>query len=201
MLSEPVATHTIQLFDNANSRADAIVGFVRQGLMAGDNVFVVATREHWEPAAARLLQRGLQLDADIAAYRLTVCDATATKDQLIRRGRLHRQRFNEIVGKRIRRLRTSGARLRVYGEMVDLLAGEGDFANALRLEELWNELLLTEPADVLCGYSSINFGDPRNTDTLSQICHAHSHLRFSPYDSLGGYLLHASPSDASGTTH
>jgi hypothetical protein len=199
--SGTVATHTIQLFDHAKSRTDALVGFVRQGLDAGDNVLVVAKREHWEPAAARLLQRGVQLDADIAPYRLTVFDATTTLSQLMQRGRLPSNRFTEKVGTRIRRLRSAGARLRVYGEMVDLLASEGDFANALRLEEMWNELLLTEPADLLCGYSSINFGNPRNIDTLSQICHAHSHLRFSPYDSLGSYLLHANPTDPSESTH
>lgn len=199
--SNSVATHAVQLFDDANSRTDALVGFVRQGLEAGDKVLVVATREHWQSATARLLRRGLQLDADIASYRLAVGDAADMLDRFMTGRTLDRDLFDRTVGERVRCLRAAGPRLRVYGEMVDLLASKGDFVNALRLEALWNDLLSTEPADLLCGYSSIHFGHPRNIDALSQICHAHSHLRFSPCDSLGGYLLQAAPCDGSTGTH
>jgi hypothetical protein len=192
-MSLSAATHTIQLFDDGRSRTDALLGFVRQGLETGEQVLVVATREHWGTAASRLLRRGLQLDADIASYRLRVYDAAETLDQLMPHGSITRDRFEQVVGARIRRLRAAGPRLRIYGEMVNLLAGSGDFGNALRLENMWNDLLETEPVDVLCGYSSEYFGDPAYQETLSRICHLHSHLRFSPNDRLGGYLLGAAP--------
>ena len=186
-----VATHTLQLFDDAVTRTDALVGFVRDGLEAGDNVLVVVTSEHWQSVSARLLDRGLHLDADIASYRLTVCSAAVALDQF-RRGRtLHRDLFDATVGTHIRQLCAAGPRLRVYGEMVDELTGEGDFSNALRLEELWNDLLVTSPLDLLCGYSSMTFAEGRNKRALNQICGVHSHLRFSPHDTVGGCLLHA----------
>src|SRR4030095_720340 len=142
------AVHTVQLFDDAKSRTDALVGFVRQGIEAGDQVLVVATREHWQSVAARLLRRGLQLDADIASYRLTVCDASDTLDLFYtNHWALDRDLFEQTVADRRQRPRPAAPRLRIYGEMVDLLAGRGDFANALRLEEWWNDLLRVEPAD------------------------------------------------------
>ena len=200
--SASVATHTIQLFYNEQSRTDALVGFVRQGLEAGDTVLVVATREHWESATARLLQRGLRLDADIASYRLTVCNAAPMLDQLKTDHTVQRDRFDKVVAARVRHLRARGARVRAYGEMVDLLAAEGDFANVVRLEALWNELLLTDPMDLLCGYSATHLGHPRNTEALAQICDAHSHLRFSPHDKIGSHLLQIDADDtSSGTTH
>ena len=185
------STHIAQLFDDAKSRTDALVGFVRQGLEDADSVVVVAIREHWQLAAARLMRRGLQLDADIASYRLRVYDANEMLGRFMIETRLDRMLFDQVVGQRVRRLRSFGPRLRIYGEMVDLLAGKGDFANALRLEEMWNHLLREEPADLLCGYSSIHFGDPRHSESLSQICRTHSCLRSSPHDRLGSHLLQA----------
>jgi hypothetical protein len=125
--------------------------------------------------SARLLHRGLQLDADIASYRLTVYSTAVVLDQF-RRGRtLYRDLFDAAVGSPIRQLCATGPRLRVYGEIVDVLAGEGDFTNALRLEEFWNDLLVTSPLDLLCGYSSIAFADGRNKRALDLTCRAHSH--------------------------
>lgn len=181
--------HTVQLFDDPTSRSEAIAGFVRQGLEAGDAVLVVATREHWELATARLWQRGLRLDADIASYRLKVSEAALTLSQFMRGRTLDRDLFDQTVGARIRLRRTTGVRLRVYGEMVDLLAQEGDFANVLRLEGLWNDALQSEPVDLLCGYSATSFGDPQHRQTLSRICHAHTHVRCSPYDRRSTSLL------------
>jgi hypothetical protein len=86
--------------------------------------------------------------------------------------------------------------LRGYGEMVDVLAGEGDFSNALRLEELWSDLLVTSPLDLLCGYSSMTFAEGRHKRALGQICGVHSHLRVSPHDAVGSCLLQAHRSDA-----
>ena len=183
------STHTAQLFDDAKSRSDALVGFVRQGLEDGDSVVVVAIREHWQQAATPLLRRGLQLDADIASYRLRVYDANEMLGRFTIENRVDRMLFDQVVGERVRRLRSRARRLRIYGEMVDLLAGSGDFANALRLEEMWNDLLREELADLFCGYSSIHFGDPRHSASLSQICRTHSCLRSSPHDKLGSHLL------------
>ena len=173
--SENIATHTVRLFDDANARIEAIVGFVHEGLRCGDSVLVIATREHWELAAGRLLRRGPQLDADIASYRLTVCDASALLDQFMRGRTLHANLFDEAVGARVHRLRAAGSRLRAYGEMVDLLARNGDFQNALRLESLWNDLLREAPVDLLCAYSSIHFDQPANSGMLPKICHLHSY--------------------------
>jgi hypothetical protein len=184
--AESAPNHTLEVFGDAAARTDALVGFVRQGLEAGDHVFVVATKEHWESASSHLLRDGLQIDADIASYRLTVCNAADLLGRCMRGCTIHPERFNTAVAEPLRQLRARGCQLRAYGEMVDLLAADGDLANVLRLEELWSDLLLTEPIDVLCGYSSRNFRGPHTT--LSQICRTHSHLKFGPDNDRGGFL-------------
>jgi hypothetical protein len=45
------------------------------------------------------------------------------------------------------------------------------------------------PFDLLCGYSAVNFGNPRSADALRRIGAAHGHLRANRRDLLATFLL------------
>ena len=96
-----------------------------------------------------------------------------------------------MIGGIVRRLGARDGRLRIYGEMVDLLVAEGDVRGAHDLEELWNELGEREPFTLLCGYSTVHFGDPRSGGALRQVCQLHSHVHVHQRDILGSFLLDA----------
>lgn len=89
----------------------------------------------------------------------------------------------------IRRLAARGRPLRVFGEIVDLLADQGDFTSAQQLEDLWNALGESESFELLCGYSAVHFGDPQNADALRGICPSHFQVRSSPPDVLASFLV------------
>ena len=61
----------------------------------------------------------------------------------------------------------------MYGEMVGILWSQGHAVAAMRLEELWNELLRELPFSLLCGYL-IDGGSDR-TD-LDPIRRAHTYV-------------------------
>ena len=52
----------------------------------------------------------------------------------------------------------NGRRVRAFGEMVALLWSEGNQAAAIRLEELWNELALSQTFCLFCAYSMDSLG-------------------------------------------
>jgi hypothetical protein len=183
--------HILQLFDTQASRADAVSSFLREGLVRCEAVVAVMTPANWERTAQGLEARGVHVDEAIAAGQITVLDAADTLHKLSRNGIPDRERFEATVGTLVRRLRAGGAPLRASGEMVDLLASEGDFRGAQRLEGLWNELREHEPFTLFCGYSAANFGDPETAGALRQICRTHSRVRANPLDPLGAYLLQA----------
>jgi len=164
--------------------------FVSEGLAGGESVVCVMSDEHW-----RLVAQGLDRDITDDAVRhrqLVVLDAAQTLRRISRGGMPDRARFDAVVGGMIRGLREDGSTVRAFGEMVDLLAAEGDFHGAERLEALWNELGESAPMTLLCGYSSASFGDTRSTAALRRICDAHSSAVADPLDPLGSYLLRAS---------
>ncbi len=97
--------------------------------------------------------------------------------------------FQRSVGKLVQDLAKPGTILRIYGEMVELLAEEGNFCAARRLEELWNELAARYSFTLLCGYSAAHFTTPLARAALAGICDAHTHVQRSAMDSLAEWLI------------
>jgi MEDS: MEthanogen/methylotroph, DcmR Sensory domain len=186
--------HSLQLFDCSDSAADVVSGFIAEGIHAGDVVLAVMRRETWESTARRLRERGLDPAVAQADGGLTVLDATATLDTFLVNGRIDQKLFEDSVGTLVWALGSTDRRLRIYGEMVDVLASAGDFRAALQLEARWNGLGAETPFHLLCGYSAENFGNPKASESLRMTCLAHSHIRTNPRDPLATFLLESASS-------
>ncbi len=189
-----VSEHSCQLFDSRESLADAVSAFLRSGFESGDRLLAVVCPESWDSTARHIRRQGLDLRAALATGQLTVLDAAATLATFRCSGKIDRELFANSVGEMVRAFASDRRQLRVYGEMVDLLAAEGDFRGALQLEALWNDLRASQPFVLFCGYSAVHFGDPRVAGDLRLICRAHSHVRSDPRDELATFLLRASSS-------
>jgi hypothetical protein len=136
--------------------------------------------------------------------QLTVRDAAAAMSSIMRNGRPDRNLFNEEIASLVSQLNSRDRHLRIYGEIVDLLATEGNYRSAQQLEELWNELGRRESFTLFCGYAAVNFGDPGTAEALRKICRVHSRVRSNPRDVLGTFLIHshtAQPGSASQVSH
>ena len=184
----------MQLFDSRDSVADAVSGFIAEGVEAGDVVLAVMRRETWESTARRLRERGVDPAVATASGGLTVLDAAATLETFLVNGRIDQKLFEDSVGTLVWALASSDRRLRIYGEMVDVLASTGDFRIALQLEARWNDVQAETPVTLFCGYSAENFGNPKLSETLQLTCLAHSHIRANPRDPLATFLLESASS-------
>ena len=176
--------HSLQFFDCLDSAADAVSGFIAEGIQAGDVVLAVMRRETWESTARRLRERGLDPAGVQASGGLTVLDAVATLETFRVNGRIDQKLFEDSVGTLVWALASGDRRLRIYGEMVDVLASAGDFRTALQLEARWNELRAENPFTLFCGYSSENFGNPEGlrdapADLPGAFTHPHESSRSS----------------------
>ena len=169
--------HIVQLFDSTDSLIEGVSVFVRDGLIHGDAVLVVMRLPQWNSIASRLSSRDVALSDAIGSGQLTVLDGARTLARIMWHGTPVRGLFDEVVGKTVRQIRSSGARLRVYGDMVDALAAEGTFHAAYELEKFWNELVAQEPMTLLCGYSASTFYNPESKETFTSICLTHTDVR------------------------
>jgi MEDS: MEthanogen/methylotroph, DcmR Sensory domain len=198
MLTPPMATdsscvgteHLVQLFDSEESLADAVGAFLHEGFRRTETLVAVMDEHRWYAVAMRLSGWGLPVDEAMVSGQLTVRDASDTLKLFMRLGRPDLVLFEDSVGGMIRRLSARGAPMRIYGEMVNVLAAQGDYQAAHELEELWNDLGRRSEFRLFCGYASAHFGDPRNANMLRRICGSHSQVLSSPQDVLGSFLLH-----------
>ena len=187
--SAAVAQHTAQVFDDDTSLAAAVASYAAAGWLEGDSLVIVATVKHWAAIHSRLEAVGIAVGQAMASGRLIVRDARLMLDALRHDERIDAVRFDAGVASLVRTLAGRGRPVRIFGEMVDLLAGAGDYASAEQLEALWNGLAYRQPFRLLCGYSASTFGDPRSRDALRRICGAHEHVHTDPDDLLGSFLV------------
>ncbi|HKT80075.1 MAG TPA: MEDS domain-containing protein [Vicinamibacterales bacterium] len=185
--------HFLQLFDTIESRADNVGAFVEGSLAAGGKVVVLATPEHWKAVDERLSLWGCDVDSAIADRRLTMVDARRALESILRRGQPDPMRFSAWAARAVPPPGGSVVRrIFVYGELVDLLAEEANFAAAVTLERLWSDLLKSRPFTLMCGYCSAHFSNPRAGSALREICACHSRNETASDDALGSFLITSS---------
>ena len=188
-----VSEHYVQLFDDADSLVETLAAYLFEGWQEGDTLLAVTRPEHWSLVSRQLEALGCPVGEAVQSRRLTVLNPRTVLATLTRNGRLVPERFDEHVAGVVRSLSEFGRPLRVYGEMVDVLAAEGEFASAVELEQLWNQLARVWPIKLLCGYSSAHFGDESTAPMLKAICAEHDHVSAKSSDVLGAWLLAERP--------
>jgi PAS domain S-box-containing protein len=147
--------HLAHFYDDPAALAQAIASFVADGLSAGEVVTTIATAEHTTALHRRLRDDGVDLEAAHASGRLLTLDAEETLAKLLKDGEPDRGLFEEVIGGLMTARATvvPGARLRAYGEMVDLLWKRNQKSAALHLEELWNDLQGRRSFTLMCAYA------------------------------------------------
>jgi PAS domain S-box-containing protein len=184
------SSHVVQFFEEEPFLFEAVARFLGAGLDAGDALVIIATPEHTEGFLARLDDARVKLA--VAEGRLHFLDARETLAQFMVKGSPDRDRFHRLLDEILSRATNgrSGARVRAYGEMVDLLWRDGSESAAIELEELWNEACAAHRLSLLCAYAMANFYKRVNGADLGDVCRLHRHVlpseRATHPEELGG---------------
>jgi PAS domain S-box-containing protein len=168
--------HLVQFYEEEEVLETAVARFLGAGLAAGDALTVIATREHTAAFLRRLESDGSPVGRARASGQLLFLDAHETLARFMRDGQPDPALFQAVVGKLIaeRAVGANGARLRAYGEMVDVLWTRGERGAAVRLEELWNDLQTRQSFTLLCAYAMGSFY--KEPAALGSVCGTHTHV-------------------------
>jgi hypothetical protein len=168
--------HLAQLYTEDEVLVRVVADFAIVGLGHGEGVVLIATPEHRAAITGRLDDQGFSPDTLARRRQLIMLDAGETLAALrLGRGPVA-ARFETVIGGAVRAGRRAGfERLRVFGEMLDLLHRR-TLQAALETEALWSDLVATHDLTLLCGYE-IDALDPGTyRGLLQRVCAAHSHL-------------------------
>lgn len=174
-LQVPHPQHLVHFYETEASLYDAVAHFSTTGIAAGEPVIYIATPAHRSALLKRLKRNGCRIESAVASGQLTLLDARQTLSRFSVGSELDWGKFSSLMGAIIDE-KVGGRkdlRVRVYGEMVDLLWRDGYTQTAaIRLEEMWNDLSKVHSFSLLCSYRLGNFykADP---GLLDQVCATH----------------------------
>ncbi|GEM_PF-571446 len=170
--------HAVQFYDSDDFLHDTVADFIGTALQGDDAGIVVATAEHRVGIEARLQAAGCDLAAARACGRYVALDAAQTLARFLgpEDEGPDAARFIAGLGEVITGAARQGRCVRIFGEMVALLAVAGKHTAALRLEELWNALQRTHAFSLLCAYPMSCLAGDGLALLLNEVCEAHSQV-------------------------
>ena len=162
--------HDILFCSDEDALLDGLTRFIGNALNAGNAAIVWATELHRESLVQRLRAQGVDVAAAIRRGTYILSDA-AEKPDVVKmlvaiRG------LREAASKAGKKL----PRVAVCGERAGRLWAEGKVDEAMRLEQLLNELAKGHDIDILCPYP-MEQGQEDNP-ALKSICAEHSAVSF-----------------------
>lgn len=167
--------HVMQLYTDDAELARSVASFVAAGLERGEAAVIIATPAHRAAITERLAVLAAP-SPPAAAERLVMLDAEQCLEAFMIHGAPNADAFRAWTAPLFDRLHATGhSRLRLYGEMVNVLWPK-NHAATVALEELWNETLRGRNASLLCGYRVDTADGERPRELLNDIARCHSRV-------------------------
>jgi hypothetical protein len=151
--------HTVRFCESDRSLAVIVAQFLVDGLAAGNPGIVVATPVQQAVVILELDCRSMDVVQLQRSHDLVLLDARDTLATFMTNDIPDAERFTSCMHDVIARAcrGRDGCAVRIYGQMVDILWGEGRYDAAIRLEMLWTKLAATRAFSVTCGESMGHF--------------------------------------------
>jgi signal transduction histidine kinase len=172
--------HSVQFYADSAFFLDELSRYIGTALMAGDAAVVLATQTHRDGLARRLQSRGLDMTRMIEEGRYIALDAANTLASFMLDRSPDAALFAETMGvvlaQAAEAARGKRPHIAAFGEMVALLWEQGNTEGAIRLEQLWNNLIVLYPMSLRCAYPMSGFHRGDHSDSFLRICGEHSHV-------------------------
>ena len=168
--------HAVQLYQDDADLAESLAHYTASGLAHGEGVIVIGSTRRWEALTALLRGRGIDTHAAVVRGQLRLFGAKVILASCMSHGVPDRLAFNEAIGGIVSLVRARYERLRVIGELTDVLWREGRREAAEAIERFWNELGAEQPFSLLCACPLDSLDGRAYEGELQSVCALHTHL-------------------------
>jgi hypothetical protein len=168
--------HVVQFYSDESSLIDNVSAVVATALQVGESAIIIATRAHLESVDTDLRSSGLNLDSLQTTGRYFPVNAEDLLAQLMDGVCVDEAKFDAIVGELLAKgaQRSQDGFVLVFGELVTLLCAADNPGEAVRLEQLWNALIVKHQCSLYCAYPvDLALVGP-TLDRVFDICSEHS---------------------------
>jgi hypothetical protein len=162
LVTEPVKhDHLVQVYRDDRVLVEAVSLFASAAIGRREAVILIATGPHATKVERCLESDGLEVEELKRWGQLTILDAAEVLLRVMVDGMPDPDLFKGVIRELMGGVKASGRfrTVRAYGEMVNLL-WTVNLQAAIRVEELWNEVILEHSISLFCAYHLDGEGPP-----------------------------------------
>lgn len=164
--------HFVQFYESDTFLVHSIADYVSRGLKARETCIVAATDKH-----LKMLERSLSQDVSLDGLRnnelFIQVDAHKALSQIMLGDMPDEHRFRDLIEPHLIKASKRGGGIRVFGELVAVLAEQGNSNASLQLETLWNRLGVDYVFALFCAYPTAGFAGVPQRNRV-HICDEHA---------------------------
>ncbi len=163
--------HEARFYEVVDELVDPVARFLSDGLRAGDLIAVLAPTAHAElyrDAIESLGHSRSELETGSV-----VLEANAALDRVVHGTDVDKDAFAAIVDPLVARAAAEHRRLRVVGELVDILCQRGAPRVAVELEDEWNERIARGGLSLWCSYNMAGVARGDDLVAAGGVCQSH----------------------------
>jgi hypothetical protein len=171
--------HIVQLYQDQDFLGRAVCQFGVAALANGESFVLLSTRPHWNAWRRLFEARGVDVDAACERGQMTILDAEEMLTRFIRDGMPDPTTFLGLVGDLVEQARVGGRypRVRLWGEMVNILWERGNVAASMKVEDLYDQYVAKKRGvATVCAFLMDNFNPDIHARMLPRLGTNHTHL-------------------------
>ncbi len=169
--------HAVQFYDREEFILKEIQKFISAGWQQKEGVLAVLRKNRLDKLVQALSVNGAEaLSSAIQNGQIQLIAAEELMPSIFKEEQIDSEVFQLKIGKRLSDLQDGFGRIRVYGEIVDILWCQGKKEMALAVENEWQELSKTYDFTLLCGYSLTGFSKAKDMPDFVRVCGRHQKI-------------------------
>jgi hypothetical protein len=170
--------HIVQFYEDQDFLNRAVCRFAGTALANGEGIILVPTLTHWNAFHPLLEAEGVDVDAAQKRGQLTVVYADELLPRIMGDAMPDSSVVLDLAADVIGQARSGGryGKVRLWGEMVNVLWERGNVAASMGLEDLFDQVANKHDIAVFCSYFMDNFKGEVHAHTLPRLSENHSHL-------------------------
>jgi hypothetical protein len=176
VLTNPISgNYIVKVCRDEAVKTNSVAQYVTEGLINGEAVVIIARPFLRNAIIDFLVTQDFDVQSSKDQGKIKFLDAEFLLSSLWIDDGIDAEAFEKFVSDPLIAMKHKYGKIRIFGEMVNLLWHKGAYDEAMQLEDRWNDLYDKIDFSLLCTYS-LNHLDPSTYDeALEKICRCHTH--------------------------
>lgn len=169
--------HVAHLYTDSNILLGKVASFITPALLEGHAAVIAATQEHIDGLLRRINNDQIDVERLLERRQLICVDAEQLLANILDNNQINWESLQTMMEPEIEAATARFGELVVYGEVVNVLWQQGNYAGAHALEQWWNELVKRYGFALMCGYRAdlLSYQEDM-VDRLHEVCQTHTHV-------------------------